>query len=80
MSTNKEKITEKRKGKKKGQKRVHLNFSRPKIVRHVFNPVDQVPAQVHHLPQTTSKDEHTALLVSSFAITWEGKMTISPLL
>lgn len=33
-----------------------------------FNPEDQVQAQVHHPLQTTSKDGHTVLLVSSFAI------------
>lgn len=37
------------------------------------NPEDQVQLQAHHPLQTTSKDDYTALLSSSFATPWKGR-------
>lgn len=48
-----------------------VHFFYKKGMREMVNPAYPVLPQVHHHLQTASKDEHAALLSSSFAIIWK---------
>lgn len=66
------KILERRKW-KKVDSTPQLPWPQSLMLQHV-NPEGQVQPRAHHPLQTASKDEHIALLSSSFAIAWKGKM------